>query len=311
MVSKPHTMKRLYLHDNIAPTIKPQMVASALRNLEELSVFGMSKSQTITLFEELVKKLSMKVLMMDNKNLKHVPADLLTRVVLSLEKVVLFEHLTEGQTKHLFGEISGAKSGLRLKNIRLDGPEMGKINPNIFAKALNRVEEVDISYSNLSQTHKNALFAQMLNSSKIRKLNLMSINLASVPADILAKGILELEEAELSYTHLSSEQVNVIFELLATRKANKLRVLHLVGNNLRSVCPNALAAGYNSLEATNLNDTRIDGDQVKALLEVMVRKTRLRKIKMEFSDVCQYEDTLVAAARRKGIHFIIEDADME
>merc|ERR1712129_391800 len=229
--------------------------------------------------------------MMDNKNLKHVPAELLTRVVLSLEKVVLFEHLTEGQTKHLFGEISGAKSGLRLKNIRLDGPEMGKINPNIFAKALNRVEEVDISYSNLSQTHKNALFAQMLNSSRIRNL--------------------KLEEAELSYTHLSSEQVNVIFELLDTRKANTLRVLHLVGNNLRSVCPNALAAGYNSLEATNLNDTRIDGDQVKALLEVMVRKTRLRKIKMEFSDVCRYEDTLVAAARRKGIHFIIEDADME
>ena len=98
---------------------------------------------------------------MDNKNLKHVPADLLTRVVLSLEKVVLFEHLTEGQTKHLFGEISGAKSGLRLKNIRLDGPEMGKINPNIFAKALNSVEEVDISFSDLSQTHKNALFAQM------------------------------------------------------------------------------------------------------------------------------------------------------
>ena len=42
MVSKPHTMKRLYLHDNIAPTIQPQMVANALRNLEEQSVFGMS-----------------------------------------------------------------------------------------------------------------------------------------------------------------------------------------------------------------------------------------------------------------------------
>ena len=37
----------------------------------------------------------------------------------------------------------------------------------------------------------------------------------------------------------------------------------------------------------------------------MVKKTRLRKIKMDFSDVCHYEDMLVAAVRKKGVHFIM------
>ena len=114
-------------------------------------------------------------------------------------------------------------------------------------------------------------------------------------------------EAELSYTHLNSEQVNVVFEQLAGRMEKQLKFLNLVGNNLRSVSPDALAEGFNSLEITNLNDTRIDGEQVKALLDVMVKKTRLRKIKMDFSDVCQYEDTLVAAVRKKGVHFVIEE----
>ena len=45
------------------------------------------------------------------------------------------------------------------------------------------------------------------------------------------------------------------------------------------------------------------------MLEVMVQGTKLKSIEMNFSDVCQYEDSLVADARRKGVAFIIEEAD--
>ena len=56
-------------------------------------------------------------------------------------------------------------------------------------------------------------------------------------------------------------------------------------------------------------DDRIERDQVEALLEVMVQGTKLKSIKMYFSDVCQYENSLVVDARRTGVAFIIDEAD--
>jgi len=300
-------MKRLILHDNIIPNLSPGLVANALKNLEELFLFGLSESQTLALFEELATYSRMKVLTMDNKNLKCVPPALLVKVVAGLEKIVFFDHLNDLQTTALFEEMARTKS--KLKCIRLDGHGMAKVKPTVFARALNTVEEVDISYANLTKAHKTALFEQMAQESKVKKLNMMSINLSSVRAATLAKAVVGLVEAELSYTHLTSEQVNMIFEHLGEKKEPKLKLFNLVGNNLRSVAPHALAEGFNRVETTNLSDTRIDGEQVKAVLEEMVRKTRLKKIKMEFSDVCEYENSLVAEARKKGVYFIIEEED--
>ena len=66
---------------------------------------------------------------MDNKNLKHVSSDVLTKVVLGLKKVVLFDHLTDEQTVAMFGEMAENKSASRnIRNIRLDGAGMGKGN---------------------------------------------------------------------------------------------------------------------------------------------------------------------------------------
>ena len=56
-------------------------------------------------------------------------------------------------------------------------------------------------------------------------------------------------------------------------------------------------------------DDRIERDQVEALLEVMVQGTKLKSIKMNFSDVYQYENSLVVDARRTGVAFIIDEAD--
>ena len=310
-MTRSSSIKSLLIHDNISQGIPSFLVANALKNLEELSMFGMSKAQTNAFFEELVKSCSLKAMSMDNKNLKHVPAHVLTKVVLMLESVDLFDHLTEVQTAHLFEELASDKSVSKLKNLRLVGyvSSMVKVKPSIFASALSRIEEVDISYSNLLQPYKNSLFST-IKGSRVRKLNMMSVNLSSVPAVTLGRAILGLEEVELSYTNLNSEQVNIIFELMGGKEnRKKLKLLNLVGNNLRSISPYALAEGFNSVEATNLSDTRIERDQVEALLEVMVQNTRLKRIKMDFSDVCQYEDSLVADARRKGVVFIIEEAD--
>ena len=306
-MAKQSKLKKLVLHDNIYPNLQPTLVSIALKSLEELFLFGLSESQTLALFEEISRNSPLKVLMMDNKNIKVVPPELLAKVVVGLEKVVLFDHLTDAQTVVLFNEIVKVKS--KFKCIRLDGNGMSKVKPIIFSKALNLIEDVDISYSNLTQAHKNALFEQMALESNIRNLNLMSINLASVAAPTLSKAVVGLVEAELSYTHLNSEQVNSIFEQVNSEKNKKLKLLNLIGNNLRSVSPDVLAEGFNSVETTNLSETRIDGEQVRTLLEMMVTKTKLRKIKMEFSDVCEYEDTFVSEARRKGVHFIIEEED--
>jgi len=305
-------LKSLFIHDNISQGIPPFLVANALKKLEQLSMFGMSKNQTIALFDELVNTFPMRTMAMDNKNLKHVDSVVLTKVVMMMEKVDLFDHLTQDQTTHLFNELACKKSASRLKSIRMVGSvsTVARVKPNIFANALSSLKDVDISYSNLLQPYKNLLFSSMLETSQVRKLNMMSVNLSSVPAATLARAVLGLEEAELSYTNLNSEQVNVIFELLGGDGNQKsLKLLNLVGNNLRSVSPYALAEGFNSIETTNLSDTRIEWDQVEALLEFMVQRTKLKKIKMDLSDVCKYEDTLVANARRKGVHFIIEEAD--
>ena len=45
------------------------------------------------------------------------------------------------------------------------------------------------------------------------------------------------------------------------------------------------------------------------MLKVMVQGTKLKSIKMNFSDVCQYENSLVVDARRTGVAFIIDEAD--
>ena len=65
----------------------------------------------------------------------------------------------------------------------------------------------------------------------LRTLSLRNYDLSSVPAETLVAVISGLEQAGLSRTNLTSQQLTEIYRMVAERRSSRLRWIDLRGNN--------------------------------------------------------------------------------
>ena len=78
-----------------------------------------------------------------------------------------------------------------------------------------------------------ALFSRLSGEENIslRTLSLHNYDLSAVPAETLVAVISGLEQAGLSRTNLTSQQLTEIYSMVAERRFSRLREIDLRGNN--------------------------------------------------------------------------------
>jgi len=137
-------------------------------------------------------------------NLTQVSADLLASAVSSLQNVNLSStHLTTDQCVAL---LRSSLSSATLAKINLRGVNLSQVPAELLASSITRLQDVDLSYTDLTTDQCIALLRSSLSSTTLTKVNLLYVNISQVPADLLASSISRLQDVNLSSTHLTTDQ---------------------------------------------------------------------------------------------------------
>ena len=224
-----------------------------------------------------LKKLSISV-----DNLSTVDLGLLTSAVNRLEEVFLWGlDLTVKQWEEVITAIGEGDS--RLKKFYIEDIDLSKVDPCLLARAVNRLEEMDLFGLDLSiQQWEAILTATGKAECKMKILNMNSINLTTVNPKLLASAVNRIGTVRLCETQLTGEQWEAIFT--AIRDGNsKMKELYIPENNFTTVSPSLLASAVNMLEEVNMSgDTELTLEQVEAILTQSLVKTSTKSINKVF-----------------------------
>ena len=92
---------------------------------------------------------------------------------------------------------------------------------------------IDFDVEDLTAARISALFTRLSGEENIslRTLSLRHCDLSAVSAETLVAVISGLEQAGLSWTNLTSQQLTEIYRMVADRRSSRLREIDLRGNN--------------------------------------------------------------------------------
>merc|ERR1719319_1166352 len=100
----------------------------------------------------------------------------------------------------------------RLKKLDLGLNNLPNVNPELFARALTKLEDVNLFATHINIAKAQALFKAMVQNSQLKKLDLQFNNLSTVDPVVLATAVMKLETVDLRYTKLNTKQVTSILK---------------------------------------------------------------------------------------------------
>jgi hypothetical protein len=120
---------------------------------------------------------------------------------------------------------------------------------------------------------------------KIKLLDLSGIDLRKVPAKLLARVLVKIENVILLFTEIEVTQLEEIFHAILDEDTTVIRFLDLDGIQiLDEVDPNLFARAVNKLESFSfVGNTALTQNQIKEVFKVMSKETNLRLFGEEHS----------------------------
>lgn len=115
-----------------------------------------------------------------------------------------------------------------LKSLNLAVNDISTVEPGLFARAVTRLEMVDLAKADITNEQAEELFTAMCHNSCLKSLNLDEKDLSSVEPIVLATAVVMLENVELDVTNLNTEQLSCI--LANVQEGINLKRLSLVKN---------------------------------------------------------------------------------
>ena len=145
-------------------------------------------------------------------NLFSLPPSLLTPVLCGLEEVSLqFARLSLAQ---LTGLLTGLTASERLALARLDlsGVDLSGVGPELLARAISRLTQVNLTGTNLSQDSLVSLFTVLHQTEELRleNINLSYFRLSAVPPAVLSGVVNKLHRVNLHATQLTGAQTETL-----------------------------------------------------------------------------------------------------
>jgi Leucine-rich repeat (LRR) protein len=214
-------------HCESLAAVEPDLLARVAGRLEQLNLMsaGLTGRQVEAICSVVVGGgAHLRKLGLGLTGLSTVEPGLLARALAVLEEVDITEaDLTRHQLETIFSAISG---DTKLKKLDLSENDLSCLEPDLFAKAVSNVEQVELRDSKLSEQQVNALFTAVSGgATSLKKLGIATNNLSPVRPDLLAGSMNLLEEADLGHTALSRCQVKAL--LNRALEGTRLRQLNI------------------------------------------------------------------------------------
>lgn len=200
-------------------------------------------------------------------DLKGLERELLGRVVSSIEEVTFSDtELTLEQCRAVFTDIC-EKHSIILKMLDISGNQMvGRMEPELLASAVTRLEEMFISDTGLTAAQVTAILMDICARSTLKLVGLdISDNqcVSEVEPGLLARTITRLEVVDISNTGLGEEQVQAILNEISNTSNLTLEVLDISRNqSVSRVEPELLARIVTNLVEVSLHGTKLTVEQL-------------------------------------------------
>jgi hypothetical protein len=162
--------------------------------------------------------------------LSQVSPDLLARAVTRLEEVnMMCTDLTGQQVEAILTAII-TKDPLLLRKLNIRGANFSQVTPDLLARAVTKLKEVDMRYTHLTKQQVEAILTAVVtkDSLPLRKLDMTGADLSEVAPDLLARAVTRLEEVDMEGyegCYLTKEQVEAI--LTRSLAGTSLKVLNM------------------------------------------------------------------------------------
>ena len=165
-------LRSINLSGNDLSSVEPVLLANATTRLQEVKLYGasLSTTQLTELCTAMSKSSRLKVLDVSCNNLSTMNCVLLASAAGLLEEVRLgwcsltFQHIT--------AICSSIENDSTLKNLDLSCNKLTSVPPELLAKAMSRLESVNLECSSLTSQQVAALQSSLRKSQKLRMLNL-------------------------------------------------------------------------------------------------------------------------------------------
>jgi len=202
---------------------------------------------------------------LDGNDLSHVEPEVLARAAVKLEELGLKDtKLRTEQISSILATI--AQEDTKLKKLNLEGNDLSHVEPEVLARAAVKLEELDLSYTELRPEQITSIFTTIpQEDTKLKKLNLEGNDLSHVEPEVLATGAVKLEQLGLQDTKLRPDQITSIIITIAQEDI-KLKKLNLCGNDLSHVEPEVLSRAAVTLEEWDVSWAELRTEQITSIL---------------------------------------------
>ena len=115
----------------------------------------------------------------------------------------------------------------------------------------------------------------------LSKLSLGQTNLTSLEPGLLARAVARLQELQLSYTCITSQQAEDVFTTLS--ESSPLSRLHIVATGLTTVSPRLLATALARIKDVRLWHTNLSRQQATAIFSAVSVDARLKTLSLGYN----------------------------
>ena len=183
-----------------------------------------------------------------------------------------------------------------LKVLDMDNSDPSSVEADILAKAVVSMVEVELPWD-LSKEHLHAIFTAINGeNSKLKKLQLQNENVPLISPSLLASSVILLEEICLWDSSLNKKQVDALITSISSENL-RLKKVDLTSTDLSSIEPGLLAKAVGRLSEVNLNDTKLNKQQIeKILISICERDSKLYNLDLTYVNLTSVERGLLARA---------------
>ena len=275
--------------------IDPELLAKVVTKLQKLDVMdtNLTQQQTEAIFTAISEGSKMIKLNIAENNISKIDPGLLVKAVTNLQILdVMDTNLTQQQTEDIFTAVSEESKMIELN---ISENNMSGVDPGLLAKAVNKLETLDIELTQLTHQQAAAILSAVSEGSKLTKLIISSNNLSGVDPGLLAKAVTNLETLNIANTELTQQQAAAILSNVS--EATKLNELNIRSNDLFRVDPGLLAKAVTNLEKLDIGNTFLIQEQAVAILSGVINGSKMTELDIGLNDLSGVDPGLLAKAR--------------
>ena len=318
-MAKETKLKELQMVNKCLVYIQPEVLGSAVNNVESVYMSDTNHGhmfppdQVRGIFTAISSGTNVKTFMLRDIDISLVEPSTMASALNKLEEVMIWKSfrpssqadLSEAQCKALFNNMSKKTN---LKKMVITTEYMNKVNPRIFAEALNNLEEASV-YDKITNIQATAFFSMMAEKTSLQKFRIFNTNLSAILPSIMGKGIMYLEELTMVGCRLTSEQTLSIF--LSINEGNSLKKLNLSHSDLSNVDRELLVIVSKKLEKITINNNHLSYEQIISILKPCAEKqTKLNTLILRNTKLTDIEPELLSKALRNLYNIELNDCSL-